>query len=128
MQIDTMSLINNTPIPVKLPIQPIGEIRQEVKTVQGNSTQTSKDLPNDLNKEKKYTEEEILGPINNANKALEGHDTYLQFSVHKETKQVMVKIMNTKTNEVIQEIPSEKLLDGFAKMLELAGLLVDKKV
>jgi flagellar protein FlaG len=35
--------------------------------------------------------------------------------------------VDSNTKEVIREIPSEKILDMFASMLELAGLLVDER-
>jgi flagellar protein FlaG len=37
----------------------------------------------------------------------------------------MVKVMDINTNEVIREIPPEKVLDAFAAALELAGVFVD---
>lgn len=39
----------------------------------------------------------------------------------------MVKVVDTQTNEIIREIPPEKTLDMFVKMLELAGIFVDEK-
>lgn len=51
----------------------------------------------------------------------------LKFEIHEKTNDIMVKIIDTETKEVIREIPSEKLLDMFANMLEMAGLLVDER-
>ena len=39
----------------------------------------------------------------------------------------MVKIIDTKTEEVIKELPPEKLLDMVASMMVRAGLIVDKR-
>jgi flagellar protein FlaG len=39
----------------------------------------------------------------------------------------MVKVVDSETGEVIREIPPEKLLDMFANMLELAGLIIDER-
>ena len=60
-------------------------------------------------------------------KLLEKLETNLRFSVHKKTKQIMIKIIDTKTEEVIKELPPEKLLDMVASMMERAGLIIDKK-
>lgn len=76
---------------------------------------------------KKPTESEIIDSIQKANKKLEVHGTRLQFSIHEKTKEIMVKIIDTKTDEVIREIPPEKILDMVAKMMEMAGLLVDER-
>ena len=40
----------------------------------------------------------------------------------------MVKVINEETGEIIREIPPEKILDMVAKMWELAGILVDRKI
>jgi len=37
-------------------------------------------------------------------------------------------IINDETDEVIREIPPEKILDMVAKMWELAGIMVDRKI
>lgn len=50
-----------------------------------------------------------------------------KFSVHKATKEIMVKIVDTETGQVLREIPPEKMLDLAAAMRELLGLIVDKK-
>jgi len=40
----------------------------------------------------------------------------------------MIKVINSETDEVIREIPPEKILDLIAKLWELAGIIVDEKV
>lgn len=72
-------------------------------------------------------EKNIIDTIEKVNKKLSGDDKQLQFSVHKQTKQIIVKIINTDTKETIREIPSEKILDMIASMCEMAGLFVDEK-
>lgn len=54
-------------------------------------------------------------------------DTRFEFSIHEGTEAVMVKVINTETDEIIREIPPEEILDMVAKMWELAGILVDKR-
>lgn len=65
--------------------------------------------------------------VENINRELRMLETNLRFSVHRQTKQIMVKIIDTNTKEVIKEIPSEKILDMVAAMMERAGLLMDKR-
>lgn len=65
--------------------------------------------------------------IEEANKKLIGGNRECQFSVHEKTKQILVKIIDTNTKEVIKEIPSEKILDMVAGFMENAGLLIDEK-
>lgn len=49
------------------------------------------------------------------------------YSIHEKTRQVMIKVLNSESKEVIREIPPEKSLDAIVKMLELAGILFDEK-
>lgn len=51
----------------------------------------------------------------------------LEFAMHDETNQIMVKVIDNNTHEVVKEIPSQKVLDMIAKMMEFAGLFVDEK-
>ncbi|WP_366923009.1 flagellar protein FlaG [Metallumcola ferriviriculae] len=71
---------------------------------------------------------EFIAAIETANKSLKSYKTRFEFSIHEATKEIMVKVVNTETDEVIREIPPEKILDMVAKMWELAGIMVDEKV
>lgn len=82
---------------------------------------------NESNKLKAGWEQEIA-ELNKVIQAIQGPQRTLEFSIHKETHAVMIKVMNKETGELIREIPPEKLLDIAAKMMELAGLIVDKKI
>jgi flagellar protein FlaG len=74
------------------------------------------------------SEEQWIRAVEKALKLVQGPITYLDFSVHKSTKEVMVKVMNRETGEVIREIPPEKHLDLVADLMKMAGILVDKRV
>lgn len=69
----------------------------------------------------------IKDAVDNANKVLITSARKLSYSIHEKTKKVMVTVINAETEEVIREIPPEKVLDHYAKMLELTGLLVDER-
>jgi len=47
-------------------------------------------------------------------------DIQAKFSIHEGTGEIIVKLEDTNTGEVIREIPPEKLLDLVAKMQEMA--------
>lgn len=72
-------------------------------------------------------EKQILLAIEKANGKFESHNNQLSFAVHEATKQIMVKVIDKDTKEVIREIPSEKVLDMVADRMETAGLFVDEK-
>lgn len=73
-------------------------------------------------------EEQLIKVIERANKALQGINTSFEFSIHEGTKEIMVKVLDKDTGEVVREIPSEKVLDMVAKMWELSGIIVDERV
>ena len=78
--------------------------------------------------EKKYSEEEVIDFIEKANDQFVAYDRKFEFSIHEKTKQIMVKILDSTTNEVIKELPPEKVLDIVAGLWEVAGIIVDKKI
>lgn len=73
-------------------------------------------------------EEQLIRNIERAVKSLQGPETTLEISIHEKTHDIMVKVMNKNTGELIREIPPEKTLDLVAKMMEIAGILVDEKI
>lgn len=65
--------------------------------------------------------------IAEANKILKPTNKSFTYSVHDETHEIMIKIKDNSTGEIIKEIPSEESLDRVAKMRELAGIVIDEK-
>ncbi|WP_105616943.1 flagellar protein FlaG [Vallitalea okinawensis] len=71
-------------------------------------------------------ERTVVRAIEEANKKLVGSNKEMRLSIHEETKKINIKIIDKDTDEVIKEYPPEKLLDIFARMIELSGLIVDE--
>ena len=63
---------------------------------------------------------DIRNQVRRANRALEAVDIQAKFSIHEGTGEIVVKLEDINTGEVIREIPPEKLLDLVAKMQEMA--------
>ncbi|MFS8524390.1 MAG: flagellar protein FlaG, partial [Limnochordales bacterium] len=66
--------------------------------------------------------------VDGLNQALQAANKRLQFLVHETTGRIYVKVIDRETEEVIREIPPEKILDLVGRIQELVGLLVDEKV
>ncbi|GKU76819.1 flagellar protein FlaG [Paenibacillus sp. L3-i20] len=60
--------------------------------------------------------------------AIQGPETSVERSIHKETNQVVYKIKDKTSGEVIRQFPEEKLLDAAARLIELTGMIIDEKV
>lgn len=73
-------------------------------------------------------QEQLISRIEKAIKSLEGPQTTLNISIHEKTNEIVVKVLNKETGELIREVPREKTLDLIANMMELAGILVDERV
>lgn len=73
------------------------------------------------------TDQELKKAVEKINKFFEDDHIKAEYSHHEKLKDLMIKIVNTETKEVILEIPPKKILDMVAKMCEMAGLIVDKK-
>ena len=51
----------------------------------------------------------------------------IEISYNNEVNRYAIKVLDSDSKEVVKEIPSEKTLDMFAKMLEIEGLLLDER-
>lgn len=78
--------------------------------------------------ERVIPQDQLIKAIEKANKSFEAFDRRFELSVHEKTKAIMIKVIDTNSDTVIREIPSEKILDMVAHMLEVAGILVDERV
>ena len=56
------------------------------------------------------------------------HNSEAVFGIHDATNRVTIKIVDKDTKKGLKEYPPEKTLDMIAKVWEMAGLLVDKKL
>lgn len=71
---------------------------------------------------------ELKTVIEAANEGVQVFNKSIEFTIHEETNKIMVKIIDNETDEVIKEIPAEKILDMMAKFCEMVGILVDEKI
>ncbi|WP_434304836.1 flagellar protein FlaG [Clostridium botulinum] len=79
---------------------------------------------NTLNKE---NTREVKDSVDKLNKLLEGQDIRLEYEIYGKFRDLTIRLINTKTKEVIKEIPPRKIIDMVAKLCEMAGVLVDEK-
>lgn len=73
-------------------------------------------------------EKNIEAAVKGLNDFLKPLQTSILFQLHEELNEYYVTVVDQETKEVVREIPPKKMLDIYAAMAELAGILVDKKV
>lgn len=100
----------------------IGHIKADKAEYSASIQQKSQDK-NELS----VSEKAVIEAIEKANKAIFSSNRVLEFSIHEKTKEIMVKVVDSETKEIIREIPPEKVLDMVAKLWEMAGILVDER-
>lgn len=95
---------------------------ENIKVVEG------KDAVKEINhKENDYDKKELDKALNKLNGFLKDEHTVAEYSVHETLGNIMIKIINQDTKEVIMELPPKKILDLVAKMMEMAGVIVNEK-
>ncbi|KJS65662.1 MAG: hypothetical protein JL50_16550 [Peptococcaceae bacterium BICA1-7] len=78
------------------------------------------------NKEEKQESLSVEKAVELLNKTMESYTTELKFKLHKDSGEYIVKIINTKDNSVIREIPPERVLNMVAHFKKMLGIIVDK--
>ena len=101
------------------------------KTIQIDTKETDKngkDGNRDDSQAKQTISEnsQIRRAVDEINK--KAHNSEAVFGIHDATNRVTIKIVDKDTKKVLKEYPPEKTLDMIAKVWEMAGLLVDKKL
>lgn len=96
---------------------------REVQPVSENNVTTQ----GATEKNQNYKLEDVHKAVDKLNKFMEDEDIHAEYKVHDKLNQIMIKIIDNKTKEVLLEVPPKKILDMVAKMCEMVGILVDKK-
>jgi flagellar protein FlaG len=74
-----------------------------------------------IESDKQLSSEAVKAAAVAGNKLLQATNKNLQFQVDEATKQVVVKIVDSKTGEVVRQIPTVEMLDFIRAMKEQEG-------
>lgn len=107
----------------------IAELNKEVKgnTVKG-VTEVEDSKQGMSESKNSFTPKSIMKAVETMNKELEPSGKKLAYSIHERTNQVLIKVIDVETDEVIKEIPDEKLMNMMADFCEASGILIDEKI
>lgn len=104
------------------------QIGEKINTQPRLNNKTGENFSGNNNDEsKKYSEEDLKDAVDILDKLLEKNKSHVILERHEVFNDLMIKIVDDKTGEVVTEVPPKKILDMVAKMCELVGVLVDKK-
>lgn len=102
---------------------------EEPKRGFGFSLEENREIPRTEEKGEHSLEPEKTREFAEAlNQLFQAFNLELRFTVHEPTREIIARIVNRQTGEVIREIPPERFLDMIAKLRELVGVLIDEIV
>lgn len=76
-------------------------------------------------KDKGYREEDLAKSVDKLNKFLVEENLEATYEKHEVFGDIMIKVVNKDTKEVILEVPPKKILDLVANMCKMVGVIVD---
>ena len=74
------------------------------------------------------SKEKLEEAVKSINEFLNTQQKASKFVFHEGLDKYYVQLVDAETEEVIKEIPPEKLLNAFYEMKKLAGMIVDEKI
>ena len=112
-------------IPIRRQRNSYQPLKTEIENgpVLGTSTsnKTGSQIADDL-------KETVIDGVEHLNAAADIFNKGLHFTIHEDTEQLVVEIINKDTGEVIRQIPPEYMLEVIAKIDALLGLFIDECV
>lgn len=116
-----------TSIDAKVNVKRVEEVDVGVKVKETKTSEkevTTKPLEND-----EANKEMIQKMLDDINSSMYSYNKELHFSVNETTKDLVIKVVNGKTGEVIQQYPAEEIVGMREKLLEgkTAGLGIESK-
>lgn len=91
-----------------------------------NSKQTQE--PQRLLQKDSRSADEIEQDIEEMNDQLKSMNRSIRFSVDENSKDIVVRVVDENTGEVVMQIPPEEVLKLRERLSEMSGLLVEKQV
>ena len=103
------------------------KVREEHAAPTEKKTGSTSDAELDIDQRIAQDNERIKKAVAEMNKRAMSN-TEVRYEIHDKTKNIMIKIVDKDTKKVVKEYPPEETLDIAAKVLELAGMVVDEKM
>ncbi len=102
---------------------------EAIKTsVTENSLKQLMQAEQKANEKEAFPKEKVQKAVDALNEfmTLQNHNS--KFVMHEGLERYFVQVVDSKTDEVIREVPPRKLLDAFYSMQKFLGMIVDEKI
>ena len=107
------------------------KVESTAKILDGTATiQTQSVKQHAVGEERKegVSKEKLEEAVDSINEFLNTQQKASKFVFHEGLNEYYVQLVDAETEEVIKEIPPERLLDAFYEMQKLTGMIVDEKI
>lgn len=105
-------------------------IKPEEKAKEKTKNKLDKNIERSKEKQKEISKKELEDAVDKANNLSKVFNKQLNFSIHKETgiDQIVIKVIDTESNETLKEIPNTKFLDFLGRLKEAEGIIFDETI
>jgi flagellar protein FlaG len=109
-------------------IDTIGKYARKVETAEQGSVAQTQSLPKDQsqNTPRDLSRKDISEIVDRLNKGVQEIHERMSFSYHEKTQRIIVKVLNSETNEVVREIPAKEAIKLLEHIQDFLGMLVDE--
>ncbi|WP_027965385.1 flagellar protein FlaG [Halalkalibacillus halophilus] len=90
--------------------------------------QAVQDETGQINQSNELSKEQAMNLVEEINVVLEPANTSVKFEFHEKLERYYISVIDRDSEEIVKEIPPEKLLDVHAAMAEYMGFIVDEKI
>jgi flagellar protein FlaG len=92
------------------------------KNAEGTKAAPESSFPPDM----KLSTDDITNLVDTLNAAAKSVNKRIEFSYHDKINRVIMKVMDTQSNEVIREIPAKEMIRLLEHIHDLIGMFVDE--
>lgn len=125
--VSVLSIEKYTPIKQDIAVKAVPDEKTAVREINIQAKAQQKAEEDSLQKsEGKNSAQKLEEAVEQLNKTVETYNTDLKFTIHDESGRVSVKVIDTRDNSVIREIPSEQALNFAAHVKKMLGIIFDK--
>lgn len=112
---------------VSKPIQEtIGDVSKAIMSE--DSLKQIMQVEQKANEKDGFPKEKVQKAVDALNEFMKLQNHNSKFVMHEGLERYFVQVVDSKTDEVIREIPPRKLLDAFYTMQKFVGMIVDEKI
>ena len=127
MNMTAKSLTAQETIQERAPLISVDKLQRGQKNAENTQTKENKESSNQTSGQQMSTEE-VKEMVESFQEMSETIQTKLSFSVDEENNEIVVKIFDKESEELLRQFPSDEMLSLQNKMSDLAGFLFDQKV